>query len=136
VSWSSDPRIRVISEGSCESEDWSNDAEHSGINYTLLYIKLSKYLTIILFFCCCCCIFKCSLDKRRAHNFRTAVYIFTTFKVIEQPWTKCSKVNYPRNSWKCVIQFSGLRPSAVPEEYFNSCFDREDHRSLNPYRRV
>jgi len=31
--------IRVISEGSCDTEDWSNDAEHSdlitGINYIL-----------------------------------------------------------------------------------------------------
>jgi len=26
----------VISEGSCDSEDWSNDAENTGINYTLL----------------------------------------------------------------------------------------------------
>jgi len=33
--------IRRISEGSCDTEDWSNDAENSalitGINYTLYY---------------------------------------------------------------------------------------------------
>jgi len=47
----------MISETSCDTEDWSNDAENSalitGINYTLLYIlieiislKLLKYFTI------------------------------------------------------------------------------------------
>jgi len=34
--------IRVISEGSCDIEDWSNDAENSGINYTLLYIHIEN----------------------------------------------------------------------------------------------
>jgi len=29
VSWAANPHIRVISEGSCDSEDWSNDAENS-----------------------------------------------------------------------------------------------------------
>ncbi len=33
----------MISEGSCDTEDWSNDTENSdlitGINYTLQYIK-------------------------------------------------------------------------------------------------
>ncbi len=33
----------MISEGSCDAEDWSNDAENSalitGINYILLYIQ-------------------------------------------------------------------------------------------------
>jgi len=36
----------VISEGSCDTEDWSNDAENSalitGINYTLLYINIEN----------------------------------------------------------------------------------------------
>ncbi len=35
--------IRIISEGSCETEDWRNDAENSvlitGINYILTYIQ-------------------------------------------------------------------------------------------------
>ncbi len=36
---SSKQHIRMISEGSCDDEDWSNDAEHflciTGINYIL-----------------------------------------------------------------------------------------------------
>jgi len=42
----SDHHIRVISEGSCDTEDWSNDPEKTalitGINYTLLYIHLEN----------------------------------------------------------------------------------------------
>jgi len=38
------PHIRVICEGSCDTEAWSNDAENSalitGIHYTLLYIHI------------------------------------------------------------------------------------------------
>jgi len=37
--------IRVISEGSCDTEDWSNDAENSalitGINCILQYIHIN-----------------------------------------------------------------------------------------------
>jgi len=29
--WASDPHIRVISEGSCDTGDWSNDAGNSEI---------------------------------------------------------------------------------------------------------
>ncbi len=36
----------MISEGSCDTEDWSNDAENSalitGINYILTYIKMEN----------------------------------------------------------------------------------------------
>jgi len=36
----------MISEGSCDTEDWSNDAENSalitGINYVLLYIQIEN----------------------------------------------------------------------------------------------
>jgi len=42
----SDHHIRVISQGSCNTEDWSNDAENSalitGINYILLYIQIEN----------------------------------------------------------------------------------------------
>ncbi len=38
--------IRMISEGSCDTEDWSNDAENSDliteINYILKYIKIEN----------------------------------------------------------------------------------------------
>jgi len=33
---------RMISEGSCDIEDLSNDAENSGINYSLKYIQIEK----------------------------------------------------------------------------------------------
>ena len=43
VSWAADHHIRMISEGSCDTEDWSNDAENSalitGINYFIKYIQ-------------------------------------------------------------------------------------------------
>ncbi len=36
----------MISEGSCDTEDWSNDAENSvlitGINYSLKYIQIES----------------------------------------------------------------------------------------------
>jgi len=38
----SDHHIRVISEGSCDTEDWSNDDKYTGINYTLLYIHVEN----------------------------------------------------------------------------------------------
>ncbi len=42
VSWAQNQYIRMISEGSCDTEDWSNDAENSAlitrINYILQYI--------------------------------------------------------------------------------------------------
>ncbi len=41
-----DLHIRMISEGSCDTEDWSNDAENSalitGINYILKYIQIEN----------------------------------------------------------------------------------------------
>ncbi len=45
----------MISEGSCDTEDWSNDAENTalitGINYILLYIHIEKIVEkIILIF--------------------------------------------------------------------------------------
>ncbi len=43
VSWSANQHISVISEGSCDTEDWSNDAENTvlitGINYILNILK-------------------------------------------------------------------------------------------------
>ncbi len=46
--WTANQYIRMISEGSCDTEDWSNDAENSalksGINYMLTYIEIeSRY---------------------------------------------------------------------------------------------
>ncbi len=43
VSWAANQHIRMISEESCDTEDWSNDAENTalitGINYILKYIQ-------------------------------------------------------------------------------------------------
>ncbi len=33
VSWASNQHIRMISEGSCDTEDWSNDAENSALHH-------------------------------------------------------------------------------------------------------
>jgi len=45
----SDPHIRVISEGSCDFEDWSNDGEMiTGINYTL-YIHIENIILLHLY---------------------------------------------------------------------------------------
>ncbi len=46
VSWAANQYIIMISEGSCNTEDWSNDAENTalttGINYILQYIQIEK----------------------------------------------------------------------------------------------
>ncbi len=46
VSWAVNQHISMISEGSCDTEDWSNDAENTalitGINYTLKYIQIEN----------------------------------------------------------------------------------------------
>ena len=34
VSWAADQHIRMISEGSCDTEDWSNDAENSALYHS------------------------------------------------------------------------------------------------------
>ncbi len=43
TSWTANHHIRMISEESCDTEDWSNDAENSAlitaINYILQYIQ-------------------------------------------------------------------------------------------------
>ncbi len=46
VSYTANQHIRMISEGSCDTEDWINDAENSslitGINYILKYIQIES----------------------------------------------------------------------------------------------
>ncbi len=44
VSWAPNQHIRMISEGSCDTEDWSNDAENSASHcyYFLLYFWSNK----------------------------------------------------------------------------------------------
>ncbi len=33
VSWAANQHIRMISEGSCDTEDWSNDADNSALHH-------------------------------------------------------------------------------------------------------
>ncbi len=46
VSWAANHHIRIISEGSCDTEDWSNYVENSaaitGINNILNYIQIEN----------------------------------------------------------------------------------------------
>ncbi len=46
VIWTANQHIRMISEGSCDTEDWSNDAESlvliTEINYILKYIQIES----------------------------------------------------------------------------------------------
>ncbi len=43
--------VRVISEGSCDTEDWSNDAGIlTRINYFLKYIKIEMLFCIVILF--------------------------------------------------------------------------------------
>ncbi len=46
VSWAANQYIRVISEGSCDTEDWRNDAENTAliteIYYNLQYIQIEN----------------------------------------------------------------------------------------------
>jgi len=49
VSWAANHQIKMISEGSCNIEDWTNDAENSALHHsTKLLFKL--YLNRKLFF--------------------------------------------------------------------------------------
>ncbi len=52
VSWAPKQHFRMISEGSCDTEDWSNDAEKSrfdiiGITLIWKYSKESKYFKLL-----------------------------------------------------------------------------------------
>ncbi len=41
VSWAANQHVRVIFEGSCDPEDWSNDAEYSALpSQENLYLKI------------------------------------------------------------------------------------------------
>jgi len=45
VSWEANHQIRMNSEGSCDTEDWSNDAENSALNHrNTLHFKTENIL--------------------------------------------------------------------------------------------
>ncbi len=85
VFWTVNHHIRMISVGSCDTEDWSNDAENSAliteINYILTYIH-TGYFTILLYFW----FNQKHIKKLNYSNF----------------WVKCTVYNievYDRNTW-------------------------------------
>ncbi len=41
VSWAANLYIRMISEGSCDTEDWSNDAENTALITEINYIYIT-----------------------------------------------------------------------------------------------
>ncbi len=44
VSWAANQHIRMISEGSCDTEDWSNDNENSALHHrNKLHFKIYSY---------------------------------------------------------------------------------------------
>ncbi len=52
VSWAANQHIRMISEGSCDTEDWRNDAENSAAHHRnelhFKYMKIeSSYLKLL-----------------------------------------------------------------------------------------
>ncbi len=62
VSWAANQHIRLISEESCDTDDWSNDAENSAWHHRNKckfkiyylennYFKLQNYSIILLFYC-------------------------------------------------------------------------------------
>ncbi len=38
LTWAANQYIRMISAGSCDTEDWSNDAENSALHHRIKYI--------------------------------------------------------------------------------------------------
>ncbi len=63
VSWAANQHIRMISEGSCDTEDWSNDAENSAahqrnkLHFTIYEIKDSLNCNVFSQYYCSYCIF-------------------------------------------------------------------------------
>ncbi len=53
--WAANQHIRMISEGSCDTEDWSNDAENSALHYrnklhlTIYYNRKQLFYIVIIF---------------------------------------------------------------------------------------
>ncbi len=55
VSWAVNQRIRMISVGSCDTEDWSNDAENSALHHrnklhSKIYSKRKPFFKIVIIF--------------------------------------------------------------------------------------
>ncbi len=46
--WPPNQDIRMISEGSCDTEDWSNDAVNSALHYSNYIFYILTLITVIL----------------------------------------------------------------------------------------
>ncbi len=51
--WAANQHIRMISEGSCDTENWSNDAENSALITEINYIILNIFKLEISQYSCC-----------------------------------------------------------------------------------
>ncbi len=89
--------IRVISEGSCDTEDWSNDAENSalikGINYILKYIQIQNSflnsINILTFFKSN----KCSFDEHKKHKNAQTLILFLCQFFCHNPQNQPTKLH-------------------------------------------
>ncbi len=59
----------MISEGSCETEDWSNDPENPALHHDILkYIKIErscfKFKNISQYYCFCCIFDQINADNK------------------------------------------------------------------------
>jgi len=51
VSWAANQHIRMISEGSCDTKDWSNDSENNSLSQEqITFENILKQKTVILIF--------------------------------------------------------------------------------------
>ncbi len=102
VSWSAYHYIRLIYEGSCDTEDWSNDAENAtlitGRNSFLKYIQIKNS-----YWKCCCFYF---IFKQRKHPRRASyTYINIRYKMSNQISVKLhSGRGCP--AWQCSTEYS------------------------------
>ncbi len=54
--WAENQHIRIISEGSCDTEDWSNDAENTALHLRnkllfKIYSNINQFFKIVIIFC-------------------------------------------------------------------------------------
>ncbi len=111
VSWSPNQHIRMISEASCDTEDWSNDAENSAliteINYSLKYIHNENSIIAIIFHSSTVftvfLINKCSLGEQKR-----------LLKKTWQTWDKIWDINvWNKQKSKLMNIFNFNKPSLI-----------------------
>ncbi len=61
----------MISEGSCDTEDWSNDVENSALHHRNTILKLFHNITVLQYFW----LNKCSLgEQKKTQAFNISVF--------------------------------------------------------------